>query len=375
MAMHAWSWLPGLLWCLAIGCAHAARIVIAGDSTASEYGPERHPRQGWGKQLSSYLQPELHVINLAVSGRSTRSYVSLGHFATLERTLQHGDLLLIQFGHNDQKVDDPVRYADPDTDFPAGLRRFLKLAADKGATPVLLTPVARRQFDAQGQVLDTHGRWGEAVRGLARAEQVALLDLDQRSRNWLAALGPEASKAWYLHDPAIGLADDTHFHERGAVQLACLVAAGLRELELLRPGQTTRDLDCGVPPDQAARHAAQRHASVIRHADVDTVLQPLGPHGGNGLSMASPLFADQPGLELVVRRRVLTPGAAIGLHAHGKDEIYYVLSGNGELTLDGKAHQLVAGHAVLTRDGSAHSLRQTGSAALVLLIIYGKEAE
>lgn len=375
MAKRAWAWLPGLLCGLAIGSADAARIVIASDSTASAYGPERYPRQGWGQQLASFLKPELRVVNLAVSGRSTRSYVSLGHFATLEKTLQHGDLLLIQFGHNDQKVDDPQRYADPDSDFPAGLRRFLRLAADKGAIPVLLTPVARRQFDAQGQVVDAHGRWARAVRTLARAEHVALLDLDQRSRDWLAALGPEASKAWYLHDPAIGLADDTHFHARGAVQIACLVVGGLHELQLLRAEQLTRDTACGVPPDQAARHAAQRHPSVIRHAEVDTVLQTLGPHGGNGLSIASPLFADQPGLDLVVRRRVLTPGAAIGLHAHGKDEIYYVLSGNGELTLDGKAHQLVSGHAVLTRNGSAHSLRQTGSAALVLLIIYRKDAE
>jgi mannose-6-phosphate isomerase-like protein (cupin superfamily) len=219
-------------------------------------------------------------------------------------------------------------------------------------------------------VIDAHGRWADAVRKVAASDGVPLLDLDRRSRDWIAALGPEASKAWYLHDPAIGLADDTHFHERGATAVACLVVAGLIELAQLRQDQTTRDTTCGVPADQAARHAAQRHPSVIRHADAQTVVQALAPHGGSGLSIASPLFADQPELDLVVRRRVLTSGASIGLHAHGKDEIYYVLSGHGELTLDGKAHQLVAGHAVLTRNGSSHSLRQTGSEPLVILILY-----
>jgi lysophospholipase L1-like esterase len=137
-----------LLGCVLLAGAGAAasfdRIVIAGDSTASFYGPERHPRQGWGQQLASYLKPGIAVVNLAVSGRSTRSYVSLGHFARLEAELKAGDLLLVQFGHNDQKLDDPVRYADPDVDFPAGLRRFLALARQKRATVVLLTPVARR---------------------------------------------------------------------------------------------------------------------------------------------------------------------------------------------------------------------------------------
>lgn len=351
------------------------RIVIVGDSTASDYGPERHPRQGWGQQLPSYLKPGLAVLNLAVSGRSTRSYLSLGHFATLAAELRRDDLLLVQFGHNDQKVDDPVRYADPETDFPAGLRRFLRLAQQRGATVVLLTPVARRAFDAQGRVSDTHDRWATAVRQVASTDGVPLLDLDQRSRDWLAALGPEASRAWYLHDPAIGLADDTHFHVRGASAMACLVAAGLIDLGLLQRAQTVRDTDCGVPPDQPVRRAAQAYPSVIRHADVGTVAQPLAPHGGSGLTVASSLFADQPALDLVVRRRVLTAGASIGLHAHGKDEIYYVLSGHGELTLDGKAHQLIEGHAVLTRDGSSHSLRQTGSAPLVILIIYRRTAE
>ena len=149
-------------------------------------------------------------------------------------------MLLIQFGHNDAKQSDPRRFADPATDFPAGLRRFIAAAQAAQAIPVLLTPVARRQFDAAGQVEDTHAPYAAAVRQVAREDAVALIDLDQRSRDWLQALGPEVSTAYYLHDPAQGLVDDTHFQRRGAVAVACLVASELFRLSLLDPALARR---------------------------------------------------------------------------------------------------------------------------------------
>lgn len=351
---------------------HAAaveRLVIAGDSTASSYPPARHPRTGWGQVLGEFL--DLPVENRAISGRSTRSYADEGHLAALGETLRSGDLLLIQFGHNDQKADDPRRYAEPRHDFPAGLRRMLALARERGATPVLLTPVARREFDAEGRVRDTHGDWAAAVRRLAGEESVPLIDLDAASRRWLQALGVDGSLAYYLHEPAIALADNTHFHRRGALAIACLVADALTAQQLVPAERKRRDTDCGVPADAAAPARPQAHPSLIEHLDLGALLQP-GPHGGDGPTIASPLFTSAPGLALALRRRVLLPGASIGLHAHGKDEIYLVLAGHGELTLDGQRHLLGPGHAVLTRDGSTHSLRQTGSEPLQLLIVFGK---
>lgn len=355
--------------CSVAAWAAPKRILIAGDSTASSYEQARYPRMGWGQVLERFLQPQLQVHNHAVSGRSTRSYVSQGHFATLEQALQPGDLLLIQFGHNDQKREDPARFAAADSGYTEGLRRFLVAARKAGATPVLITPVARRSFDAAGAVIDTHGAYATAVRRLAAAEQVGLIDLGQRSMDWLAALGPEASKAWYLHDPVIGLADDTHFHERGALAMACMVTAGLIELQLLAQHHTVRDTDCGVPANQLQRRAAQSRPSVIEHAQAIARMQP-GPHGGSGTTIASPFFAGQPDFGFAFRQRVLLDGASIGVHGHGKDEVYYIVSGRGELTLDGSARILTPGTAVLTRDGSSHSLRQVGSEALTVLIVY-----
>lgn len=347
----------------------AQRVFIVGDSTASEYPAARFPRTGWGQVLQDYFDDSVVVLNRAISGRSTRSYVAEGHFDRTMAELQSGDLLLIQFGHNDAKRDDPTRYADPEVDFPAGLKRFADAARARGATPVLLTPVARRMFDAAGQATDSHGRYAPAVRQLAHAAQLPLIDLGQRSMDWIEALGPEASKAYYLHDPQRGLVDDTHFHRRGAVAVACLVAGDLVALNLIDAARATRDLDCGMPPGRRARLATQPRPSLIEHAERIALTQP-GPHGGDGLTVSAPFFANAADLNLTVRRRTLYEGASIGLHEHGRDEIYYIISGQGEFTLDGVAHSVGAGHAMLTRDASSHSLRQIGTEPLQVLIVY-----
>jgi lysophospholipase L1-like esterase/mannose-6-phosphate isomerase-like protein (cupin superfamily) len=372
-ALRRIRWLLALLSTIFVANAVAAatRVMIVGDSTASSYPQSRYPRTGWGQVLDRFLVAELPVLNRAVSGRSTRSYVDEGYFASAMAELGAGDLLLIQFGHNDAKIEDPERYADSRVDYPAGLRRFIEAARSHGATPVLITPVARRVFDAALHAEDSHGDYDDAVRRLAQAEGVALIDLNRRSMDWLEALGAEASKAYYLHDPAIGLADDTHFHRRGAMAIACMVAGDLLSLGLITAEQTTRDTDCGVPANQRLRLANQAQPSLIEQADIIAQEQP-GPHGGDGLSLGSSFFADAPGLAMAVRRRVLHQGASIGLHGHGKDEVYYIISGRAELTVDGRAHVVGPGTAILTRDGSSHSLRQLGTEDLSLLIVYGR---
>ena len=163
------------------------RVFIVGDSTASEYGPERAPRQGWGMQLQSFLDPAAwQVKNHAQSGRSSRSFIEEGWLAPVEQSLSRGDVLLIQFGHNDEKIEDPTRYNEPLQAFPQWLMRYITLAREKGATPILITPLARRKFD-HGQLLDTHGLYSQSVRDLARHEQVGLIDLNASSMDWLRA--------------------------------------------------------------------------------------------------------------------------------------------------------------------------------------------
>jgi mannose-6-phosphate isomerase-like protein (cupin superfamily) len=121
----------------------------------------------------------------------------------------------------------------------------------------------------------------------------------------------------------------------------------------------------------AARQSASTSATGSRiQRDADVAVKQPGPHEGSGVTTAYPFFADLKDLRLVFRKRALHPGASIGVHAQEDDEIYYVISGTGEYTLDGKTTTVSAGTALLTRRGSTHALRQTGKDDLVVLITY-----
>ena len=365
-----------LLLALSAGAAYAQdaqRVFVVGDSTASAYGTERAPRQGWGMQLQSFLDPAAwQVRNHAQSGRSARSFIEEGWLAPVERDLRRGDVLLIQFGHNDEKVEDPSRYNEPQRAFPQWLMRYVALARAKGATPVLITPLARRKFERgskSDQLLDTHGAYAGAVRELAAREHVGLIDLTAASSDWLRALGDEASKPFYMHVPEQAQADDTHLQERGAVMVACLVVRGWERLAPALARQVVRDTDCGAPEDALARRRAQARPSLLQH-EADIAVQQPGPHGGAGATTAYPFFADAPGLGIAFRKRVLHKGAGIGLHPHDKDEIYYVVSGTGRYIVDGTLRDVGAGDAMLVRPGSTHAIQQAGDGDLVLLIAY-----
>jgi mannose-6-phosphate isomerase-like protein (cupin superfamily) len=108
---------------------------------------------------------------------------------------------------------------------------------------------------------------------------------------------------------------------------------------------------------------------IIEH-DAEVAKNEPGTHNGGGQTVGYSFFSKVPKLGLVFRKRALKPGSGIGLHEQKEDEIYYVLSGTGTMTLDGKTVNVTPGTAVLTRTGSSHSLRQTGSEDLVILINY-----
>ncbi|HEY0504800.1 MAG TPA: cupin domain-containing protein [Lysobacter sp.] len=124
----------------------------------------------------------------------------------------------------------------------------------------------------------------------------------------------------------------------------------------------------------ASAHAAEpRRDSYVENARDIAVQQP-GPHEGKGTTTAYPFFEDADGFDIVFRQRALHPGATIGEHRNDKDEIYYVLSGRGELLLDGQRREVGAGDAILTRDGSTHALAQRGADDLVIIVVYRKRS-
>lgn len=131
-------------------------------------------------------------------------------------------------------------------------------------------------------------------------------------------------------------------------------------------------LAIGFASGSAAVRLRPASGVVIEH-DSLVARRELGPHGGGGETTAYPFFSDAPALGLVFRKRSLHPGAAIGYHRNDADEIYYVLSGRGELTVDGVKREVAAGTAILTRPGSSHGLRQVGTDDLVILIDYANK--
>jgi lysophospholipase L1-like esterase len=225
-------------------------LFLVGDSTMAQKLASKRPETGWGEALQQYFDVDrVRVVNLARNGRSTVSFRAEGRWDALLEELKPGDYVLIQFGHNDEKADNPSVYADASTDYPRNLGRFVDEARARGAHPVLLTPVARRRFAAGGTVQDTHGAYPDAARAVARAESVPLLDMQRRSTAVLREYGEAGSRALFLHvDSAAhhpnyphGVRDDTHFSSLGAEVMARQVVEAIREsvpelARLLDPG-------------------------------------------------------------------------------------------------------------------------------------------
>ncbi|EFL27102.1 carbohydrate esterase, Family 12 YesY [Streptomyces himastatinicus ATCC 53653] len=210
-------------------------VYLAGDSTAATKQPTAAPETGWGMALPFFLADDrFTVANHAVNGRSSKSFYDEGRLAPILAALRPGDLLLVQFGHNDEKIEDPARGTDPQTTYPQYLRLYLDGARERGARPVLLTSVERRKFDAAGTAQPTHGAYPDAVRRLARAERVPLLDIQASSIALWQRLGPEATQGYFNwlepgESPNYpdGLQDNTHFQPHGAIEVARLVAREL----------------------------------------------------------------------------------------------------------------------------------------------------
>ena len=118
-----------------------------------------------------------------------------------------------------------------------------------------------------------------------------------------------------------------------------------------------------------AMQAPEAGGVVIEH-DADVARNEPGTHNGGGQTVGYSFFRTVPNLKLVFRKRAFKPGSGVGHHVQKEDEIYYVLSGTGTMTLDGKTVDIKPGTAVLTRPGSSHSLKQTGTEDLVVLINY-----
>lgn len=198
------------------------QIYYIGDSTVAFNKIHTYPQTGMSQGLPLYLKDGVQVISLAKNGRSTKSFLDEGLFEPARAGMMPGDFLFIQFGHNDEK-DDSARHTDPNGSFRDNLRLFIAEARARGAFPVLITPIARRQFDENGVFRPgSHGPYPEAVRQVGLEENVPVADLTVLTESYLAQLGDEPSKPLFVWPK-----DNTHLKAEGAVRMAGFLASEL----------------------------------------------------------------------------------------------------------------------------------------------------
>jgi lysophospholipase L1-like esterase len=239
---------------MSASAAAPVQVFVAGDSTASTYRSSQAPRAGWGQALPVFLTPDAVAVNEALSGASSKSFADLGRLDRILSRIKRGDYLLISFGHNDEKKEDPARYTEPSTTYKAYLSQYIDKSRAKGAKPVLVTSVERRRFTSTGAISPSHGAYPAAMRQLAAAKGVPLVDLTASSTALFTRAGVEGTKKYFLHLKAgqspnypNGVEDNTHFQATGAIEVARLVATALRNQGVL-PSTSFRQLTSAIPP-------------------------------------------------------------------------------------------------------------------------------
>jgi lysophospholipase L1-like esterase len=206
----------------------AITVFVAGDSTVTDQ--PREPGNSWGQMLPRFLKADVAVANHAESGETLKSFITELRLDKLLSQMKKGDYLLIQFGHNDEKASWPQTYVEASTTYKAYLKVFVAEARRRGAIPVLCSPVQRRQFGPDGKIRNSHGAYPDAVREVAKEENVAFIDLAAQSARLYEALGPD--KAPLAFSGTGATRDATHHNNYGSYEIAKCVAQGLRDNHL-----------------------------------------------------------------------------------------------------------------------------------------------
>lgn len=247
-------------------------VFMIGDSTmANKPLAKENQERGWGQMLPIYLQGKIKVDNHAVNGRSSKSFMDEGRWDKVMEKLRPGDFVIIQFGHNDEKEKSPDRYTVPGGSFDDNLRRYVNDTKSKGATPILMNSIARRNFppnagldiasesddkqnDWKGKypnegviLVDTHGAYLDSPRNVAAETGVTFIDMNKLTHKLVQELGPSASRDLFMWIPADtyefcpkGKIDNTHLNVLGGIMVSRLavnaLAAQVPELrEYIRP--------------------------------------------------------------------------------------------------------------------------------------------
>lgn len=219
------------------------KIHWIGDSTVAYNGAYSYPQTGIGQVFHLFCKPEYEIVNYAKNGTSTKSFYESNRFTPVRENMKEGDILFIQFGHNDEKSDEE-RHTEPRTTYKEFLKIFIDSALSKKAYPVLISSLSRRGYDENGNIINSHTDYPIAMKELADTCGIPYIDLCNLSKELLEEVGEAKSKKWFMVFPAgtyknysEDMVDNTHLHYEGAVIMAELVANAVRVL-----GDTYKDI-------------------------------------------------------------------------------------------------------------------------------------
>ena len=233
-------------------------IFMIGDSTmANKSIRDGAPERGWGMMLPGFISEDIIVDNHAVNGRSSKSFIDEGRWDAVLKKMKEGDYVVIQFGHNDEKPKED-RHTEPGSTFDANLRRFCQETLERGATPILMNAIVRRNFKApadslvatdsrqkpsdvdesgEGLILyDTHGAYLNSPRNVAKELGVPFVDANRITHELVQGLGRDESKKLFMHvEPKTnwavpeGRIDNTHLNVYGGRVVAGLLVDAMAE--------------------------------------------------------------------------------------------------------------------------------------------------
>lgn len=240
-------------------------IYLIGDSTVANYADNyepgkdyfktRYPVTGWGQvfqesftgadlsELKYLIKTDsVKVDDRAWGGRSTRTFFQEGRWRSVYQGLKKGDIVLMQFGHNDAAVDKTERYVDIEG-YKEFLRLFVAQTNEKGGIPIVLTPVCRNYPWKEGHLENVHGDYPSAAREVAKETGAYFIDLNQLSMDAFSQKGQEyVTNHYFMNLPAgkydaypDGQADNTHFQPEGAKAVAALVFGAMKKSDAQRP--------------------------------------------------------------------------------------------------------------------------------------------
>jgi lysophospholipase L1-like esterase len=204
-------------------------VYIAGDSTVATYNPSVSSKVGWGQVIPTLFTSDLAFENHAIGGRSSKSFIDEGRLDAILKKIKPNDYLFIQFGHNDQKKNDPTRYTEPYTTYKQYLKKYIDGAKAKKAIPVLVTPVARLNYK-NGKFINDFVDYDKGMKQVAAENNVKLIDLTTKSLNYYTSIG--YNNTYKLFMISLDGSDRTHFTKQGAIQIARLVSKGVKESNL-----------------------------------------------------------------------------------------------------------------------------------------------